>query len=80
MFCASSGGYTESIDNVLPGARDVHDRTPLGLVMKSEPDGFCKFGVDGLGYSGSHWSYTTVIKPSELQLKLSKLLRPRLAA
>ncbi len=74
LFCASSGGYTESIDNVLPNSRDVFGRVPLGLVMTAHPDRFCQLGAEGLGYMGSHWTYTTVIKPSDLQLKLSKLL------
>jgi peptidoglycan hydrolase-like amidase len=75
MFCASSGGYTESIDGVLPGARDVYGRVPLNQIMTSQPDAFCKFGIEGLGYLNSHWTNVAVIKPSELQLKLSKLLQ-----
>jgi peptidoglycan hydrolase-like amidase len=76
LFCASSGGYTESIDEVLPGSTDVDYKVPMGLVMKAQPDRFCQLGVDGLGYAASHWSHTTTILPKELELSLAKLLAP----
>ncbi|MBA2481259.1 MAG: SpoIID/LytB domain-containing protein [Planctomycetes bacterium] len=74
LFCASSGGYTESVDSILPGARDVFGRVPLGRVMTAHPDHFCKLGAEGLGYESSHWSYTTIIKPADLQRALAKVM------
>ncbi len=74
LFCASSGGYTENIDSVLPGARDVTGHWPLNRVMTARPDFYCFRGADSLNYGSSHWSHTDLIKPSDLQRALNKVL------
>lgn len=76
LFCASSGGYTESIDNVLPGATDVFGEVPLNTVMLSQPDRFCRPGCEALGDLSTHWTSVTVLTPDELRRKLAKLNAP----
>ncbi len=76
LFCASSGGYTESIDNVLPGATTVRGSEPLGTVMVAQPDPYCRLGCEGLGYLGSHWTTTCTITTANLRNELAKLYAP----
>jgi peptidoglycan hydrolase-like amidase len=53
LFHAASGGYTESIDRVFPGAKDLYQRESLGPVMGAARDDAwdraMAAGGDGLG-------------------------------
>ncbi len=76
LFCASSGGYTESIDNIYPGMKTYAGLEPLNTVMMSAPDPRCQAGAEALHWGSSHWQSTTTIVPDDLRKKLAKLLAP----
>lgn len=76
-FCASSGGFTESIDAVEPNATDVTGHERLTNVMKRQPDPFCGRAAEALGYLSSHWEQQTELRPEDLRVQLQAWLKAR---
>jgi stage II sporulation protein D len=77
MFSASSGGYSESIDALAPGARDVYGKNQLSLVMPAQPDQYCESAADALYSRSTHWLTTTVIKKVDIMRNVERWLRQR---
>jgi peptidoglycan hydrolase-like amidase len=83
LFCASSGGFTASVESVFPGESDTHGHVLPPGIMPAQPDPFCQSGAEGLGKNMTHWQTTEVITPGVIRAKLRKLAEntndPRLA-
>ncbi|MBA3846100.1 MAG: SpoIID/LytB domain-containing protein [Planctomycetes bacterium] len=78
LFHASSGGWTESIDNVLPGATGLHGAR-LSAVMPAQQDPWCQRGAEALGKMSSHWRTTATVTPREIKDRLNAWLLARSA-
>ena len=74
QFCASSGGYTEAIDNVFPGARDASGQDSLSGVMPAMNDPYCHDGAAGLGALSRYWNAVAIVPFSDIQAKLTRVL------
>jgi len=77
LFCASSGGSTEAIDNVLPGAKDALGRTSLSTMMLPQRDDQCLPAAQALGQMNSHWTTTEVLKSDELRSRLANFFKAK---
>ena len=75
FFCASSGGYTTSVDDAFPGALAADGVTPLSSVMPAKEDPFCLPGAQQLRYLSSHWERTTSIDPADLRQLLTRYVK-----
>ena len=75
LFCASSGGYTADVRTVLRDPRDAYGHAlPISL-MPSIKDDYCLAGAQGLGYTGSHWATTTVLKGPDIRVAVNRYLK-----
>lgn len=74
FFCASSGGYTASVDDVFTGARAADGVTPLSAVMPAKEDPFCLPGAQQLHKTGSHWRTFTSVDPASLRRILKTMV------
>ena len=73
LFCASSGGFTATVESVFPGERDTQGQLLPAGIMPAQPDPFCLPGAEGLGKSVTHWQSTEVITPGLIRTELRKL-------
>jgi SpoIID/LytB domain protein len=77
LFCASSGGWTADARGVLREPLDAYGHPlPIPLMMPVKDD-YCLAGAQGLGYLGSHWSNTIVLKPADIRAAVAKYLKSR---
>lgn len=75
QFCAANGGWTEAIEAVFPGSRDVSSRESVADIMRVERDPFCEKGALALGYTSSHWEQRLVLRPEDLQQRLQTWMK-----
>lgn len=75
LFSASSGGYSESVEAVCPGATDVRNRVSLAPFMPSQPDDACEAAAQRLGNASTHWGTTAVLKRMDIMRKVSDHLK-----
>ncbi len=73
LFHASSGGWTEAIDNVLPSATGLHGAN-LSTVMPAQEDPWCHRGAEALGKMSSHWRTASTVTPREIKDRLNAWL------
>jgi peptidoglycan hydrolase-like amidase len=71
-FCASSGGFTETITAIDPTASDVTGQERLGSLMLRQADPFCARAAEALGYTSSHWEQRVVLLPEDLKKLLQQ--------
>jgi peptidoglycan hydrolase-like amidase len=76
-FCASSGGFSESIDAVEPGATDVTGKERISQLMVRQLDPFCGRAAEALGYTSSHWEQQVVLRPQDLKTRLQQWFKSR---
>ena len=65
LFCASSGGYTESVDNIFPGMRDLYSLESVSPVMSAVRDDACERGVKTMSKQSTAWTNTVELNPRE---------------
>lgn len=73
LFCASSGGYTASLDSIFPDYRDCVGHPLPSVIMPAQPDPYCQAGAEGLGKVVTHWQTTEVITPRMIREQLLRL-------
>lgn len=70
QFCAANGGWTEAIEAVFPGLRDVTGRESLADIMMVQDDPFCARGAAALGYGATHGEQQVILRPEDIRERL----------
>ncbi len=76
-YHASSGGFTASVDDIAPGARDARGQWQLAqTAMTARPDPAWQPAVAATGRENTHGTTTVVLKGAQIREALAPLFAP----
>ncbi len=77
LFCASSGGWCESVTALIANPNDITGHEQTATIMSSHGDPLCQPAASALGNLGSHWDNVVVLTPDAIEKRLREWLKAK---